>query len=58
MVAGDLTASDFSIVDVQDEAAIITAVAALNLALVTDNAFIIPLASQNKVIIFKVEREA
>ncbi len=57
-MAGELTASAPVYVDINDGVLIKSTIDALVLAAVTDTLQIIPLASQNKVMIFKVERAA
>lgn len=58
MASGDLTASSPVYVDMNDDALIVTTIAALNLAAVTDTLFVIPMNAQKTFAIFKVEREA
>ena len=57
MAPGDLTVGTQTLVDINDDVLIASTINAINLAAVTDTLFVIPLASQNKVIIFTVERE-
>lgn len=57
MASGDLTAS--TPVLCQGEAAVKTAIDALNLAAATDFLFVVPIAGRpNCYVVFKVEREA
>ena len=58
MASGDLTTGTISEVDVQDGVAIAAAIDAINLALVTDDLFVVPINGGLKLKIFKVAREA
>lgn len=58
MASGDLTASAPVHVDSNDPVLIKSTIDALNLAAATDILHVIPLTTQHKVIIFKVERAA
>lgn len=58
MASGDLTSSTPILVDVNDPVLIKSTIDAINLPAVTDMLFVVPLASQNRVSIFSVTREA
>lgn len=57
-MAGELTVSTQTIVDINDPVLIESTIEALTLAATTDMLFVIPLASQNRVRIFTVTRTA
>ena len=58
MGTGDLVASLPVYVDMNDEVLIKSTIDALNLALMTDTLFVVPMAGQKTFAIFKVQREA
>ncbi|KKM07977.1 hypothetical protein LCGC14_1728520 [marine sediment metagenome] len=58
MASGDLTTGTISEIDAQDAVAIAAAIDAINLALVTDDLFVVPINGGLKLKIFKVAREA